>query len=122
MATQTQTMVEIWTQEEAEYMAAAAAVKEALWIRQLWKDLGLQDPAPIKIFSDNQAAISLLRNPVSSQSSKHIDILYHFARERVAMGQITFEYCDTTQQFADAFTKPVPPVKLQACITAWGMT
>jgi len=107
---------------EAEYMAAAAGVKEALCIRKLWKDLGLQDPRPLRIYSGNQAAISLLRNAVSSQRSKHIDILYHFARERVAMGDITFEYCTTTQQFADAFTKPVPSLKLQACITAWGMT
>jgi hypothetical protein len=103
-------------------MAAAAAVKEALWIRQLWKDFGLQDPAPVKIYSDNQAALSLLRNPVSSQRSKHIDILYHFGRERVAMGDIVFQYCTTTLQFADALTKPVPAPKLQACTSAWGMS
>jgi hypothetical protein len=106
---------------EAEYMAAAAATKEGLWILQLWKDLGLETPVPLKIYSDNQAALSLLRNPVSSQRSKHIDVMYHFARERVAMGDVVFHYCTTHEQVADALTKPVPAPKLRTCTTAWGM-
>ena len=34
---------------------------------------------PIFILSDNQVAISLLKNPITS---KHIDVIHHFARER----------------------------------------
>ena len=40
---------------EAEYMAAAAATKEALWLRTLFADLGLPVPC-INIAADNQAA------------------------------------------------------------------
>jgi hypothetical protein len=48
---------------EAEYMAAAAAVKEGLWLRKLLLDLGF-DMGAVSIMADNQSAIKLLRNPV----------------------------------------------------------
>jgi hypothetical protein len=35
---------------------------------------------------DNQGAIALLNNPASTRRSKHIDIIHHFARDRVEQG------------------------------------
>jgi len=70
---------------EAEYMAASAAVKEAIWLSHLFADLGYE-LRPVQLFSDNQAALSLMKHPIASARSKHIDVLYHFARERVARG------------------------------------
>ena len=68
---------------EAEYMASAYAVKEALWVRTLMRDLAL-DTGTVEIMADNQSAIKLLKNPIVSMRSKHIDVIYHFAREKVA--------------------------------------
>jgi hypothetical protein len=59
---------------EAEYMGAAAAVKEALWFRKLAGDIGL-DIGGVQILCDNQGAIELLKHPIASQRSKHIDVL-----------------------------------------------
>ena len=56
---------------EAEYMAAAQAVKEALWLRKLASELQY---GTMKIYSDNQGAMKLLKHPVASVKSKHIDI------------------------------------------------
>jgi len=106
---------------EAEYMAAAAAVKEALWLQHLCTDMHLL-MQPTTIYSDNQAALSLLRNPTTSQRSKHIDILYHFARERAADGDVNFVYCNTSSQLADALTKPLSPHKFQQCVSLWGLS
>ncbi|KAF8072702.1 Retrovirus-related Pol polyprotein from transposon TNT 1-94 [Scenedesmus sp. PABB004] len=105
---------------EAEYMAASAAVKEALWLRKLMSDLKVNIGA-IDILSDNQGAIKLLRNPVSSQRSKHIDVAHHFARERVARGEVTFHYVPTADNIADALTKPLALSKFVACRTGMGM-
>jgi hypothetical protein len=68
---------------EAEYLSAVQAVKEALWFRKLGGDLGL-DLGTVQIYCDNQGAIRLLKHPIASQRSKHIDVIHHFARERVA--------------------------------------
>jgi len=105
---------------EAEYMAAAYATKEGLWLRILFNDLGMKTDA-ITIYADNQSAIKLLKNPVFSMRSKHIDVIYHFARERVARQDIAFKYISTDKMVADALTKPLPSAKFNFCRTAMGI-
>ena len=107
---------------EAEYMAAAAAVKEALWMRNLLESLHFPLAGPISINADNQSAIHLLKNPVLSQRSKHIDVHYHLARERVARGEVSFSYVPTTGMAADFLTKSVPPTKHKFCCQALGIS
>jgi hypothetical protein len=99
---------------EAEYMAAAAAIKEALWLRKLLIDLRL-DPGAMIIKADNQGAIKVLKNPIMSARSKHIDVMHNFARERVVRNEIKFEYISTNLMLADILTKPVPKAKLDFC-------
>ena len=105
---------------EAEYMAQAAAAKEGLWVRKLQRNLGIKD-CTIKIFADNQAAIKLANNPTSSARSKHIDVMHHFVRERVASGEIEFEYVATASQVADALTKAVPENQFLFCRDGMGV-
>ena len=64
---------------------------------------------------DNQGAIKLLKNPIASQRSKHIDIQHHFVRERVARGEVAFTYCDTKIMVADIMTKALPKNKFDFC-------
>jgi hypothetical protein len=97
---------------EAEYMAAAFAVKEALWLRKLMCDFGM-GIQPVKIFGDNQSALKLIKHPIASLRSKHIDVIYHFARERAARGEVKFEYLKTDDMVADIMTKPLPETKLE---------
>jgi hypothetical protein len=95
---------------EAEYMAAASAAKEALWLLKLQSDLGSAQYS-IVIRGDNQAALTLISNKVVSMKSKHIDIQFHFVRELAARGDVTFQYITTEEQVADVFTKALPEVK-----------
>ncbi len=71
---------------------------------------------------DNQAALKLLSNPISSERSKHIDVQHHFARERVSMGQVRFQYIPTSQMVADCLTKQVPVGKLITCQEGMGVS
>lgn len=107
---------------EAEYMAAAGAVREALWLRKLLGDLDVEVHGPVLIQCDSQAAIKLLGNPIVSARSKHIDVMHHFARERVASGQVCFEYCRTECMIADALTKAVPKHKFELCCAGMGLS
>ena len=99
---------------EAEYMAAAAATKEALWLRKLLQDLGMGCQT-VKILGDNQGALKLLKHPIAHARSKHIDVMHHIARERANRGEIEFEYCATDEMMADAFTKALPGTKFDTC-------
>ena len=101
-------------------MAAACAVKEALWLRKLMTDLQLST-GTVTIKADNQSAIKLLKNPVTSVRSKHIDVIYNFARERVARKEVKFEYIRTDHMIADMLTKPVSKGKHDYCCTNMGV-
>ena len=90
---------------EAEYMALSNAAQEALFLRHLCEELGIEQKNPTIIHCDNQSAIKLANNPQSISRTRHIDIKYHFIREKVNEGSIKIEYCPTELMKADMLTK-----------------
>jgi hypothetical protein len=92
---------------EAEYVALALAVKEAIWLRKLFHDLELTVPI-IPLHEDNEACIKIAENPVFHRRTKHIDIRFHFTREHLELGHITIPHISTKDQLADILTKPLP--------------
>jgi hypothetical protein len=90
---------------EAEYMACAAAVQEAIWLRLLMNDLDMVQGDATVIHNDNQGTIALSKDPVYHARSKHIDIRHHFVQERVAAGDIVLRYMPSTEMPADMLTK-----------------
>ena len=96
---------------EAEYMAATLATKEAMWLRRLLSELGHGPQGPTTVYEDNQGAIAIAQNPVFHQRTKHIDIQYHFTRERVEAGDIKLVYIPTADQLADICTKALSKPK-----------
>ena len=95
---------------EAEYMALAEALKEGMWLSRVLKDLGYLQDCFI-LFCDNQGAIALSENPGKHSRSKHIDVRYHFIRERVDDGQVDIRHVGTLNQAADMLTKALNNVK-----------
>ena len=89
-------------------------------LKTLLKDLGVPSES-VHIWSDNQASLALIKNPILSQRSKHIDVAYHFVWERAESGEVLFEYITTEEMAADCFTKPVPAAKLEFCRRQLGM-
>lgn len=61
------------------------------------------DTVELKI--DNQSAIKLAQNPEYHKRSKHIDVRFHFIREKIDDGTITVSYVKTEDQLADILTK-----------------
>jgi hypothetical protein len=92
---------------EAEYMAVCAAVQEAIYLRRLLEDLGYRQQDPTVIYEDNQGCIALSENPILHKRTKHIDIRYHFTREKVETGEVKLVYVPTEDQLADLLTKPL---------------
>ena len=90
---------------EAEYQGMAAAVQEALYLKQLLEDFGIQQKRPIAIGEDNQSCIRLCQNPVMHKRSKHIETKFHFIRDKTEDGTISMA--------ADIFTKSLPVSKVE---------
>jgi hypothetical protein len=57
------------------------------------------------IYSDNQAAIRLVRNPEFHKRTKHIDLQYHKVCEEASRGAIVLAYIPTMDQPANVLTK-----------------
>ena len=98
---------------EAEYKAMANATAEIIWIQSLLQELGVRSPPVARLWCDNIGATYLSANPVFHARTKHIEIDYHFVRERVAQKRLDIKLNRTRDQVADGFTKPVPVFKLQ---------
>ncbi|KAG5867541.1 hypothetical protein JTB14_003239 [Gonioctena quinquepunctata] len=93
---------------EAEYVAACQATKEAIWIRRLMNDIGESVSMATPSNIDNQSAIKLIHNPEFHNRTKHVDIQFHFVREKFQDSEIEPVYVSTKLQEADLLTKAVP--------------
>lgn len=54
---------------------------------------------------DNQSAVRLAENPVFYARTKHVEIHYHFIREKVLQEETEMRQVKTDDQIADLFTK-----------------
>lgn len=96
---------------EAEYIAAASGACQGVWLEALRSDLLSHNLKRFKLKVDNQSAISLSKNPVYHDRSKHIDTRFHYLRENVENGRIEVEHVGTHDQLADILTKPLGRVR-----------
>ena len=90
---------------EAEYKALANATEEIIWVQSLLGELGIQEREVPCLWCDNLGATYLSANPVFHARTKHIEIDYHFVRERVARKQLKIQFIHSGDQVADGFTK-----------------
>ena len=107
---------------DAEYVALAQAARELMWLRSIMSELGFAPGKPITLYGDNQASISIAKNPVGHTRAKQIDIRFHYLRELVERGAISIEYIATTAMLADGLTKPLAPVAFARFIAMLGLS
>ncbi|XP_019176458.1 PREDICTED: uncharacterized protein LOC109171834 [Ipomoea nil] len=93
---------------EAEYKALADVSAEVTWIVSVLREIGLYSGCPATLWCDNLGATYLCANPVFHARTKHVEIDYHFVRDRVAAGDFVVNFVSTRDQLADVFTKPLP--------------
>ncbi|WVZ95460.1 hypothetical protein U9M48_041223, partial [Paspalum notatum var. saurae] len=98
---------------EAEYKSMANATAEVIWLESLLAELGIKIEEPPRLWCDNLGATYLSANPVFHARAKHIEIDFHFVRERVNKKQLQIRLISTNDQLADGFTKALMTRKLE---------
>jgi hypothetical protein len=80
----------------------------------LFKELKIFLSTPHVLWCDNVSALALASNPVFHARRKHIEVDYHFVREKVLNRDIIIKFISTQDQVADIFTKGLPSTRFLA--------
>ncbi|SCV71308.1 BQ2448_2896 [Microbotryum intermedium] len=106
---------------DAEYLALSHAGKEGIYLSQLLEELHVKPVAPAHIFTDNEAAAAVARDPVRVSGTRHIRLREHFVRDMVNRGDISLSHVGTNDMVADIFTKALGPKVFLAHCYALGL-
>ena len=90
---------------EAKYRALASAAAELCWIRMILKNLGVYLTLPPMLWYDNVSALALASSPIFLARTKHIEVDYHYIKEKVLNKDLQINFISTHDQLADIFTK-----------------
>lgn len=93
---------------EAEYVAVSDSALEATWLGYLFNNLGTES-FPVPLGLDNASAGAIIASPIQRQKTKHIDIRYHYVRDRAALGFLDIVSVPGTANPADVCTKAYTP-------------
>ena len=95
---------------EAEYMALSDCSRQAVWIQNIFSELGLPIK-PVPICADNEGGIFIASNPVQERRTKHIDVRYHYVCDCIEQKRIDVVWIPTDENPTDMFTKNLGHVK-----------
>jgi hypothetical protein len=91
---------------EAEYMSLSLASRQIIWLKRGIIEQGFDVEA--HLIGDNDGSLNLSKNPRIHSRSKHIDIHYHFVREKLKEDIFKLLWKPSDQNIADILTKSLP--------------
>ncbi|RVW37975.1 Retrovirus-related Pol polyprotein from transposon TNT 1-94 [Vitis vinifera] len=106
---------------EAEFRAMAQGICEGIWLNRLLEELRVPLKHPMVLYCDNQAAISIAKNPVHHDRTKNVEIDRHFIKEKIEEGVFKVSYTPTNCQTADILTKALARVNFEDLTEKLGM-
>nr|GEZ29870.1 retrovirus-related Pol polyprotein from transposon TNT 1-94 [Tanacetum cinerariifolium] len=75
----------------------------------------------IPMYCDSKVTIAISCNPVQHSRTKHIDVRYHFIKEKVEKGIVEPFFVGTEYQLADLFTKALHVERFKYLVRRLGM-
>lgn len=98
---------------EAEYRAVGLAITEMVWIQALLRDINYHSPTIPNLWCDNIGATYLSVNPMFHARTKHLEVDFHFVRDKVHNKEVKVQFICSKDQLADILTKPLPRIRHQ---------
>ena len=92
---------------EAEFYAAVAAAKQALYIRSILNDIYPPPKGPTTIYEDNEATIKIVNARHPTERTRHIDTPYFRIQDWKERGDIIMKHLSGILMPPDGLTKPL---------------
>lgn len=80
----------------AKYYMLLEAVKDTIHLRRMLQELQVFGTDPSLLLNGNQSCNKLVNNPIMQAHTKHIEIQFHFIREKNLGRDITVNYVPTS--------------------------
>ena len=106
---------------EVEFRGIGKGVTEILWIRKLLTKLGFHQNSSCELNCDNKAAISISKNPVQHDRTKHVEVDRHFIKEKLEGKIIHIPYAKSKEQLANILTKAIRAEQFQDTLHKLGV-
>ena len=100
----------------AKYHALADITSELLWLRWLFKDLGVFTSSATPLYCDNQSTIHIAHNDVFHERTKHIEIDCRFIRYHLVHSALKLILVSSKDQLANIFIKSHPKGRLRTLV------
>jgi hypothetical protein len=84
-------------------------------------ELGVYNQDKFPIYTDNNGALALAKNPVFHERTKHIAVKYYYIRQLIEKGTIDLVYINTKDQRSDGLTKPLNKTKFKEFLIQIGL-
>ena len=106
---------------KVKFIALTHAAKEALWSHHFITEIIQLRKSPIRLYSDNQSAITIVYGNQQHARTKHFDIRLYFLCDIIENSQITIQYLLTNQMLADVLMKGLPGPKIKSLVDKLGI-
>jgi len=93
-------------------VASSSQEATAALLRKLQSEFALKDLGDLHYFLGIEVK-RIQQGKLAKKNTKHIEVDFHFVRERVAQGLLQIRFVSTDDQVADGFTKALPVRQLE---------
>jgi hypothetical protein len=98
---------------EVEYRSMAVTTQKIMWLNSLLSELGYIPTQNPTLWCDNLGATFFASNPVFHAHTKHIELDFHFVREKITLKQLTIGFICSADQIGDMFTKSLAKARFK---------
>ena len=98
---------------ESELVGLSDTIPVVIWLRNLLLEQGY-NVNPAIMYQDNMSTITMAKKGKSTnERTRHINIRYFFAKDKIESGELKIEYLQTEDMIADLLTKPLQGEKFR---------
>ena len=82
--------------------------KKQRLLKNLFDELGIQNPRTVPLMCDNQSTIKQSLNQVDQRRCRHLGMRSHFLRQQCHVGNLQLQFVPSSDQLGDLYTKCLP--------------